>query len=132
MHHTEVYLSPDIYGGYGWLFPKGDTANVGLGMKRNNAHSHRIHAMLGRFMEKLKKDGKIKGDPLNSTAGWIPVKPLEKSVNGNILLVGDAAGHTHPITGAGIFTAVSCGKMAGNWAAKALKSKGPARIKRLR
>ena len=119
MNHTEVYLSPDIYGGYGWLFPKGDTANVGLGMKRNNTHPHRIHVLLDEFMEKLKKEGKIKGNPLGSTAGWIPAKPLQKAVYGNILLAGDAAGHTHPITGAGIFTAVSCGRMAGSWAASA-------------
>ena len=123
MNHTEVYLSPDVYSGYGWLFPKGDTANVGLGMKRNKAHSHRIHVLLRKFVEKLKKEGKINGEPLGSSAGWIPVKPLEKAVYGNILLAGDAAGHTHPITGAGIFTAVSCGRMAGAWAAKAVKTK---------
>ncbi|MCP4576020.1 MAG: NAD(P)/FAD-dependent oxidoreductase [Deltaproteobacteria bacterium] len=120
MNHTEVYLSPHIYGGYGWLFPKGDMANVGLGLKRNGSNPHRIHALLGEFMEKLKKEEKIKGGPLGSTAGWIPAKPLDKAVYGNILLAGDAAGHTHPITGAGIFTAVSCGRMAGSWATEAI------------
>jgi digeranylgeranylglycerophospholipid reductase len=127
MNHTEVYLSPDFYGGYGWLFPKGVTANVGLGMKRQNASSHRLHALLGQFVEKLRKEGKIKGEPLGSTAGWIPATPLEKAVYGNVLLAGDAAGHTHPITGAGIFAAVSCGRMAGSWAAEAIK-KGDIKI----
>lgn len=122
MNHTEVHLSPDFYGGYGWLFPKGETANVGLGMKRQNARSHRLHTLLSAFVEKLKKEGKISGEPLSSTAGWIPAKPLKKAVYGNILLAGDAARHTHPITGAGIFTAVSCGSMAGSWAAKAIKT----------
>jgi digeranylgeranylglycerophospholipid reductase len=121
MNHTEIYLSPHIYGGYGWLFPKGDSANVGLGMKRSSSNPHKIHSLLGEFAEKLKKEGKIKGDPFGSTAGWIPSKPLEKTVYSNILLVGDAAGHTHPITGAGIFTAVSCGRMAGSWAAEAIR-----------
>ena len=120
MNHTEVYLSPHIYNGYGWLFPKGESANVGLGMKRNDSHPNRIHSLLGEFTEKLKKEGKIEGDPLGSTAGWIPSKPIDKAVYGNTLLVGDAAGHTHPITGAGIFTAVSCGRMAGSWAAEAI------------
>jgi digeranylgeranylglycerophospholipid reductase len=120
MNHTEVYLSPYIYGGYGWLFPKGDNANVGLGLRRNGSNPLRIHALLDEFMEKLKKEGKIKGAPLGSTAGWIPAKPLDKAVYGNILLAGDAAGHTHPITGAGIFTAVSCGRMAGSWATEAI------------
>ena len=120
MNHTEIYLSPRFYGGYAWLFPKGDNANVGLGLRRNGSNPYSIHALLGEFMEQLKKEGKIKGDPFGSTAGWIPTKPLEKAVYGNILLAGDAAGHTHPITGAGIFTAVSCGRMAGSWAVDAI------------
>ena len=39
---------------------------------------------------------------------------------GNILLVGDAAGHAHPITGAGILNAVIGGEMAGRIAAEAI------------
>jgi flavin-dependent dehydrogenase len=42
-----------------------------------------------------------------------------------VLLVGDAAGHTHPITGAGIANAVLCGEMAGRWAAKAAEMDDP-------
>lgn len=37
-------------------------------------------------------------------------------------LAGDAAGQTHPITGAGIANAVICGDMAGKWAARAAAS----------
>ena len=121
MNHTEVYLSPDFYGGYGWLFPKGEMANVGLGMKRIDGNHGRLYALLGQFIEKLRKEGKIKGEPLGSTAGWIPSIPLKKAVYGNVLLAGDAAGHTHPITGAGIFAAISCGRMAGSWAAEAIQ-----------
>ena len=120
MNHTEVYLSPDFYGGYGWLFPKGVTANVGLGMKRINGNPSNLHALLGQFVEKLRKEGKIKGEPLGSTAGWIPGTPLKKAVYGNVLLAGDAAGHTHPITGSGVFAAVSCGRMAGLRAAETI------------
>ena len=123
MDHTEVYLSPDFYGGYGWLFPKGETANVGLGMKYRNAPLKGIQPLLLEFVEQLRKAGKIEGKPLASTGGLIPAAPLEKAVHGNILLAGDAAGHTHPITGTGIFTAVSCGRMAGRWAAEAIKKK---------
>jgi flavin-dependent dehydrogenase len=38
------------------------------------------------------------------------------------MLAGDAAGHTHPITGAGIVQAVTGGRMAGKWAARAVES----------
>ncbi len=34
MEHTEVYFHEEFYGGYGWLFPVGREANVGLGRKR--------------------------------------------------------------------------------------------------
>jgi flavin-dependent dehydrogenase len=36
---------------------------------------------------------------------------------GSVLLAGDAAGHTHPITGGGIHQAVEAGRMAGRSAA---------------
>ena len=45
--HTEVYFSPDIYAGYSWLFPKGEHANVGLGLKRNSRNTGRIRSALG-------------------------------------------------------------------------------------
>ncbi len=122
MSRTEVYLSPDFYGGYGWLFPKGETANVGLGIKRQNESPSVIRGLLDQFAEKLKRDGKIKGNPIGATGGLIPAFTPENAVFENILLAGDAAGHTHPITGAGIFTAVSTGRMAGKWAAKAIKA----------
>ncbi|MCF8128011.1 MAG: NAD(P)/FAD-dependent oxidoreductase [Deltaproteobacteria bacterium] len=122
MNRTEVYLSPDYYGGYAWLFPKGETANVGLGIKRQNGARSGLHTLLDEFVEKLKRDGRIKGRPLGSTGGSIPASPPESAVYGNILLAGDAAGHTHPITGAGIFAAVSAGKMAGRWAAEAISA----------
>jgi flavin-dependent dehydrogenase len=120
LDHTEVYFSPEIYAGYGWLFPKGGVANVGLGMKRTGGSQERIVKTLHRFVERLRKKGKITGMPVAQTAGWIPAEPVRRAVFGNIALAGDAAGHTHAITGAGIFAAVVCGQMAGKWAGRAV------------
>ena len=120
LDHTEVYFSPEIYAGYGWLFPKGKVANVGLGMKRSGDSQERIVRTLQCFIERLKKKGKITGTPVARTAGWIPAEPVRRAVYGNIALAGDAAGHTHAITGAGIFAAVVCGQMAGKWAGRAV------------
>jgi geranylgeranyl reductase family protein len=119
LDHTEVYFRPEIYAGYGWLFPKGKVANVGLGMKRTTGSRERIARTLQGFVERLKKKGKITGTPVARTAGWIPAEPVRRAVYGNIALAGDAAGHTHAITGAGIFAAVVCGQMAGKWAGRA-------------
>ena len=121
LDHTEVYFSPDIFAGYGWLFPKGGVANVGLGLKRHGHDQERIAWTLHRFVERLKAWGKIAGAPLAHTAGWIPAEPVRGAVYGSIALAGDAAGHTHAITGAGVFAAVVCGQMAGKWAGRAVR-----------
>jgi geranylgeranyl reductase family protein len=118
---TEVYFDRDIYAGYGWLFPKGHEANVGIGMKNRDSGNLSLSEVLCRFITRLKKTGKIKGDPKHRTAGWIPVEPLKVTFRDNILLTGDAAGQTHPITGAGIHYAVVCGTLAGESAARAIE-----------
>ena len=120
LDHTEVYFRPDIFAGYGWLFPKGKFANVGLGLQRNGRKAGRIRNILNQFVADLKAKKKIIGDPVGFAAGWIPAEPVRRAVYGCIALVGDAAGHTHPITGAGIFAAVVGGKMAGKWAGRAI------------
>ena len=121
MEVTEVYLEPSIHAGYGWLFPKGREANAGLGCTPVSGVRASPRRALERFLGRLKDEGRISGRPSGYHAGWIPVEPARQTVCGNILLVGDAAGHAHPITGAGVFSAVACGKMAGRWAARAVR-----------
>ncbi len=60
---------------------------------------------------------------VSKTGGSIPCEPREKIVFDNILLVGDAAGHAHPITGAGILNAIISGQIAGKIAAEAILRK---------
>jgi digeranylgeranylglycerophospholipid reductase len=116
---TEVHFLPEVYGGYAWFFPRGAVANVGLGIRRRGKREISLPALLGRFLSKLEGAGKIRNRPLERQAGWIPAEPVRRVTGENILLAGDAAGQTHPMTGAGIHTAVSCGRMAGEWAARA-------------
>lgn len=121
MEYTEVHFKKEIYGGYGWLFPKGHEANVGIGMKQEKGKREPISHVLKRFVSRLSEEGKIRGETLGNVAGWIPAEPVRKVIYENIMLVGDAAGQTHPITGAGVSQAVICGRMAGNWAARAVE-----------
>ncbi len=118
MQETEVYFHKDIVSGYGWLFPKLRRANVGLGMRKGPGGSS-LFSALKAFILQLEDEGKIRARILGLTAGWIPVRPLSVTVRENMLLVGDSAGHAHPITGAGVPQAVECGRMAGYWAAEA-------------
>jgi flavin-dependent dehydrogenase len=125
MDHTHVYFDREFYGGYGWLFPVGREANVGLGRKPRGANHEAIGKLLKRFVARLAQEGKIEPRPVRTTAGWIPAEPARKVTGGNILLVGDAAGHTHPMTGAGVSQAVIGGRMAGKWAARAVEAGDP-------
>jgi len=116
--YTAVYFDPVYRGGYGWLFPKGETANVGVGVSRRLGGDP--HRALDHLLERL---GIRRGTILGRTGGLVPSGgPLPRVRVGEVLLVGDAAGHTHPITGAGIFAAVVGGTLAGQAAARAVKT----------
>ena len=108
---TDIWLSDDFPGGYGWLFPKGRTANLGLGADR--AFEPNLKAPLERLHAHVAATGLVGKEILARTGGAIPVGGLrDKLAHGNIVFVGDAAGLTHPITGAGISAAVTSGERA--------------------
>ncbi|MDP2954580.1 MAG: NAD(P)/FAD-dependent oxidoreductase, partial [Chloroflexota bacterium] len=113
---VEIYFDPFYAGGYGWLFPKGPTANVGVGWRFGHRPSEALQHLLDRL--RIRRTA-----ILGHTDGFIPSGgPLEKTWEGNFILVGDAAGQTHPITGAGIAHACLCGEMAGRVAAEAARN----------
>jgi flavin-dependent dehydrogenase len=116
---TDIFLSPDYYGGYGWLFPKGAVANVGLGVAFE-ARSF-LKQLLAALCEKLADERRIGTRTFALTGGAIPVGGRLRSVGRlgltAVLLAGDAAGLTNPVTGAGIASAVQSGTLAGRAAA---------------
>jgi flavin-dependent dehydrogenase len=121
MNYTEIYFQKEIRSGYGWLFPKGMEANVGLGAKQMKGRRNVLKELLRRLIHRLVDEGKIRESVHGTTGGWMPASPVDTMVRGNILLAGDAAGQTHPISGAGVFPAVICGRMAGKWASRAVQ-----------
>lgn len=110
---TDVWLSDDFPGGYAWLFPRGDMANLGLGIDKRVDRD--LKAPLDGLHAQLVEQGLVGETILGRTGGAIPVGGLRERlyVDGPLLLVGDAAGLTHPITGAGISAAVVSGELAG-------------------
>ncbi len=108
---TDVWLSDEFPGGYAWLFPKGAVANLGLGIDKHFAAD--MKAPLDRLHAQLIERGILGREILGRTGGAIPVGGLREAlVHETILFVGDAAGLTHPITGAGISAAVVSGERA--------------------
>jgi digeranylgeranylglycerophospholipid reductase len=116
---TDIFLSADYRGGYAWLFPKGAVANVGLGVAAESRRT--LKPLLTALCENLAGDRRIGTRAMALTGGAIPVGGRLRSI-GNlggtaVLLAGDAAGLTNPVTGAGIASAVQSGTLAGRAAA---------------
>lgn len=109
---TDIFLSDAYPGGYAWLFPKGELANIGVGADR--AFTVDLKTPLDALHRRLKAAGIVGASILARTGGPIPVGGLrERLVSRRTLFVGDAAGLTHPISGAGIHAAVASGEAAG-------------------
>ncbi len=112
---TDIFLSADYRGGYGWLFPKGAVANVGLGVAAENRD--RLKPLLSVLFGKLSSARRVGTRPFMLTGGAIPVGGRLHSIGElgrtRVLLAGDAAGLTNPVTGAGIASAVQSGTLAG-------------------
>ena len=114
---TDIFLSAEIPGGYGWLFPKGGVANLGAGV--SPAHKGRLKAIVSRLHAFQAE--RVSEEILGLTGGAIPVggmlKPWGLLQDTAVLLAGDAAGLTNPVSGAGIAAAVHSGRLAGQAAA---------------
>jgi flavin-dependent dehydrogenase len=87
-----------ILGGYGWIFPKGDHVNVGIGGWQSEGPRLRqqFKAFCGRYgIDSTKVDG-LRGYRL------VARRPGSALASGCALLVGDAAGLIDPLLGDGL------------------------------
>ncbi|MGJ5037454.1 geranylgeranyl reductase family protein [Bradyrhizobium sp. HKCCYLRH3059] len=125
---TDIFLSADYRGGYGWLFPKGAVANIGVGIMIEDRR--RLKPMLAALFASLSASRRIGTRPFALTGGAIPVGGRVGSTGRlgatQVLLAGDAAGLTNPVTGAGIASAVQSGALAGHAAADMLSGRSGA------
>lgn len=111
-------ISPDFYG---WVFPHGAHASVGMGTEKDGVDLKDATAELRRMAglagcETIRKEG-----------APIPLKPLDRWDNGrDVVLAGDAAGVVAPSSGEGIYYAMAGGRAAAT-AAQAMLASGRAR-----
>ena len=106
-----IFFRDYIPGGYGWLFPKGRFANVGVGVDPHFGLN--VMESLGRFFRELLSSGLVEDRVVSRTGGWIPARGPREPFRERVLLCGDAGGFCHPITGGGIANAVITGELAG-------------------
>jgi geranylgeranyl reductase family protein len=95
-------------GGYGWIFPKGDHVNVGVGGWGTEGPRLRAH------LQVLCEHYGIELDELANLRGHrLPMRrPETRLSHGRALLVGDAAGVLDPVSGDGIYEALVSGTLA--------------------
>jgi geranylgeranyl reductase family protein len=105
---TLVLELATLPGGYGWVFPKGDHVNVGVGGWGTEGPRLRDHLRL------LCERYGIRSDDLSNVRGHrLPMRrPQTKLAGGRALLVGDAAGMVDPVSGDGMYEALVSGKLA--------------------
>lgn len=97
-----------VSGGYGWIFPKGDHVNVGVGgWGHEGPH-------LRRHLEVLCKHYGFELRDLSNVRGHrLPMRrPGNVLARGRGLVVGDAAGALDPVSGDGIYEALVTARLA--------------------
>ncbi|MCE8422785.1 MAG: NAD(P)/FAD-dependent oxidoreductase [Candidatus Methanoperedens sp.] len=128
---TDIDIDPDFCdffvgnniapGGYAWVFPKGNKmANVGIGVVGSRTNEMKPIDCLNKFVKERFPEGKA----IELIVGGVPLsRPIERTVGNGILLVGDAARQSDPITGGGIYNSLRCAKIAGDVIAEAFSMK---------
>jgi geranylgeranyl reductase family protein len=97
-----------VPGGYGWVFPKGDHANVGVGGWMQEGPRLREH--LDRLASKHGVDRALLTDVRGHR---LPMRELgAPAARGRVLLVGDAAGLVDPLSGDGMYEAFVSARLA--------------------
>jgi len=105
---VELHFGSVAPGGYAWVFPKEDQANIGLWIQRKMAGGRSLNQYAEDFISRFDGEVSFRG------AGSLPMSGTIKSfVKDNYLLVGDAAGMVLPSNGAGITIAMIGGRIAG-------------------
>ena len=113
----EFYLGNEIApGGYAWSFPKGDgLANVGVCIQGSNSTPGLAARLLEDFIRKRMPEARL----LDLMVGGVPASgPIKATISDGVMLVGDAARQSDPLTYAGIFNGMKAGVMAGEIAAE--------------
>lgn len=115
--YVTMYFGGIAPGAYSWIIPKAGCANVGVGFSPKFADG-----TLDGYFEKFKNlhDFEITSDKLNGK--YVPSEgPIARTVAGNGMVVGDAAGHVISVSGGGLPQAVIGGRICGQVAADHIK-----------
>ena len=110
-----LFFLENIPGGYGWIFPKKESVNIGVGTYSNIMKEHGALKAYYSYHKTLKQLGYLpeNHEPQNIKDAMLPFDGIrDKIVTDNMLLIGDSAGFVSPISGEGIYYAMDSGRIA--------------------
>ncbi len=125
---TYLFIKIQGIAGYGWVFPKKNCINLGIGEFQSAVSKARpkkpLKETYDAFISLLKEKKLLPADfPVENLKGaTLPIFPLENTYGDRVLLCGDAAGFINPITGEGIYYAMASGQIAAQIIADAFKT----------
>jgi geranylgeranyl reductase family protein len=110
-----------VSGGYGWIFPKGDHVNVGVGGWGEEGPNLRQHlrVLCEHYGIDVRELTDVRGHRLPMR------RPQTQLARGRALLVGDAAGLVDPVSGDGMYEAFASSRLAAVHVAALLEGRAP-------
>jgi geranylgeranyl reductase family protein len=110
--HDLVFDFSPIPGGYGWLFPKGDHINIGVGAFAPTDSDAPLKSVTRALLANYTRQKLGVALPAEVTGQHLGMGGHAYVPRGRILLAGDAAGLVDPLTGEGIHSAIISGQAA--------------------
>jgi geranylgeranyl reductase family protein len=108
-----VFDFAPLRGGYGWLFPKADHVNIGVGAFASAHGGSRPLQQITRELLRSYAQHKLGVTTLTHITGQqLGLGGHNYVPRGRVLLTGDAAGLVDPLTGEGIHSAIVSGQAA--------------------
>ena len=109
---VQVFLGQNVAPGFfAWAVPAGE-GELRVGLATDSGKE------AGRLLAKLLKTRFPGAEARGQVGGLIPIGPPPRTVKGNVLLVGDAAGQVKPTSGGGLYFLALCAEIAGELAAR--------------
>ncbi len=120
MDQAQFYLNGIFPPGYGWILPLSDSsANIGAALLPSKRLYNQTHSVARRafdaFLQTPQLQRMLTGADRSSPVKGVPVRTdfaTAPTFGERVMLVGEAAGLGHPLTGEGIAYALESGKLA--------------------
>ncbi|KYK28356.1 hypothetical protein AYK20_01225 [Thermoplasmatales archaeon SG8-52-1] len=122
---VEIFVGRNIAPGFfAWIIPtdkNGKNARIGLCITQNATFSPKKY--FENFLENKYTSVFFKNTTITSyIGGIIPLGPLKKTYEPNVLVVGDAAAQVKPTSGGGVYTGLLCANHCSNVSIDALQN----------